>query len=79
MELLSHEVLKILKIDRRTLNRWDKQGILKARRVGPLKIRVFDKNEVMKLLKILPKARGQSVHLLKKKENIIKLNEGYVD
>lgn len=63
-ELITHEVLKLLKIDRRTLNKWDKKGILKARRVGPLNTRVWNKEDVMKLLRKLPRARGQSVQLI---------------
>lgn len=43
------EVAEILKVDVRTIDRWRREGKIKARRVGPNVVR-FEEAEVKKLI-----------------------------
>ena len=44
------EVSKLLKVHQNTLRNWDKNGTLKAIRIGERKIRRYKKDDVIKFL-----------------------------
>ncbi|HYF34341.1 MAG TPA: helix-turn-helix domain-containing protein [Prosthecobacter sp.] len=63
-EILTVEACRILRVNKKTLYTWADNHVLKVKRSGPLKIRVFDEDEVLRLSKRLPKKRGRSVRIL---------------
>lgn len=48
--LAMQEVIKILKVHPNTLRNWDREGTLKATRIGKRKIRRWKKADIMKFL-----------------------------
>lgn len=64
-EILVVDAMRILKVDRKTLYRWaENKVITKMKRSGPMNIRIFDYDEIMRLAKKLPKKRGRSVQII---------------
>lgn len=63
--ITASEVSKILKISKRTLFRWEEQGKIRSERDGILKTRVYDKDYIAIVQKIIELNEQEKAHLSK--------------
>lgn len=63
-EIVGAEAARILGVDKRTVKKWVKNGILKPKRVVRLEYNVFDKVYIQSVAKKLPKDRHKGVPIL---------------
>lgn len=59
------EAAKILNVNKRTLMRWDEEGIFPAKREEVSKIRIYDKNVIEKTAKWFDLRKREKEHLRK--------------
>jgi excisionase family DNA binding protein len=64
-QITASEVSTILKISKRTLFRWEKEGKIRSVRDGILKVRVYDKDYIKMVKNILELNKKEKEHLAK--------------
>jgi len=64
-QITASEASTILKISKRTLFRWEKEGKIRSVRDGILKVRVYDKEYIEMVKKILELNNKEKEHLTK--------------
>ena len=65
LTIMSGEACKILKISKRTLYRWEKEGRIRSVRDGVLNVRVYDPAYIEMVKKIIDLDKQEKEHLAK--------------